>query len=188
MSRETKIKRLSKTLRIATLATLCLLPLFQAGYWITGGFPLLAKLGFDFTQRFSHIANVSIPPIGQLSDSIKFLGFLVDMIPTAITMASLAFLAKLFRLYENLQIFSEKSVHCIRNAGYALLINQLVHPLYMGLMTLTLTFYNPPGQRTLTIALGSEELKFIGFALFIILISYIMEIGTSLQEEQNNTI
>jgi hypothetical protein len=188
MSREQKIKRLSKILSIATLAVLYLLPVYQAGYWITDGYPFLTFLGFDLSHKISQINLVQIPPLAEMNAHIKLLGFLVDLIPTGIAMISLAYLAKLFRLYEQLSIFSEKSVQCIRYSGYALLINQLIHPIYIGLMTFTLTFSNPPGQRNITISLGSEEIKFIGIALFIILISWIMEIGCNLQEEQANTI
>lgn len=188
MNREVKIKRLSKILRIATLAVLALLPVWQAGYWITDGYPFLSFLGFDLSDKISQLGSAPIPALAEMKDHIKFLGFLVDLIPTAITMISLAYLAKLFKLYEELSIFSQKSVQCIRHSGYALLINQLVHPIYIGLMTFTLTFSNPPGQRNITISIGSEEIKFIGIALFIILISWIMEIGCALQEEQANTI
>lgn len=180
-----KIRGLSKVLRYVAVLALFLLPIGNAGYWITNGYPFLGNVEWNMVPK---ITDVPIPALSDMSSEMKFFGFLVNLIPNAFAMLALFYLAKLFRLYEELEVFSAKSVKCIRHLGYVLLIGQLAHPIYYGLITLTVTIANPPGKRMISLALGTEEIKLMAIAAFVILISWIMDIGRKLQEEQEATV
>jgi hypothetical protein len=97
-------------------------------------------------------------------------------------------LIKLFGLYSKGEIFSVNSVKHIRNIGYALLITQIVNPLYEGLMGLALTWHNPHGHRFASVTLNQTNLGIIFVALIVILVSWIMAEGCKLREEQQLTI
>jgi len=185
MNAEKKIKRLSSILRYAALVLMCLLPIANAGFWITDGYPFFGGIEWNMIPK---ITEVAIPAIADMTPTMKFFGFLANLIPTGIAMVALGYLAKLFRLYEELEIFSERSVQCIRHLGYLLLLGQLLHPIYSALITLTVTISNPVGQRLIAIAFGTEEMKIVAIALIVILISWIMDIGRKLQEEQAATV
>jgi hypothetical protein len=106
----------------------------------------------------------------------------------AIALFILSMLIKLFSLYAKGEIFSLNNVRYIKNIGYALLIGQIVHPIYQGLMGLVLTWHNPPGHRFASVTFDQVNLGILLVALLVILISWIMAEGCKLQEEQKLVI
>lgn len=185
MNSAKKISRLSRILKWATLIVLCGMPIFNAGYWITSGYPFLEPwYQINIVPKFS-----LMPSLADMSALNKFCGFLVTLIPTGVSMIALGFLAKLFRLYEQLEIFSRENVQCLRRLGFTLLIGQAVYSfVYFPLISLALTISNPPGQRHISITVGDQQLAMAAIGLAIILISWIMEEGRKLQEEQAATV
>ena len=186
LQRAKKIQRLSRILRYTMFGAFIILPLFAAGFWMTDGYSGIAP--WLSSRWLPVLDNVEVPPFNELDNTIKFLAFLVNMIPISIHMLVLFFLALLFMQYEQLQIFSEKSVKTIRKVGYTLLLGQCLHPIYLGLLSLVLTISNPPGHRTITVGLGNDQLTLVVVALIIILISWIMEEGRKMHEEQEATV
>ncbi len=181
-----KITSLSRLLKITFLIAACALPLLDAGFWITNGYPFLKPFfSWDIIPQFDNQAQITPD---QLSPLIKFLGFLLSLVPTSIYVIALAFLVKLFKHFENFEIFTEESVKCIRKLGFCILLNQLLYPVYIALYSLTLTITNPPGQRMIAVAFGGQQLSLLVIGCTIILISWIMEEGCKLKEDQAATI
>ena len=118
----------------------------------------------------------------------KILGCLVSVIPMMVKMFILYTLIKLFRLYEKREIFSIYHVRLIRNIGYALLIGQIIEPIYQFVMGIVLTMHNPPHHRYAAIMLDQTNIGILLTAFLIILISWIMAEGCKLHEEQQLTI
>lgn len=116
-----KIQCVSKFFRILFQIAFIALPLLQIAFWLNAPNPL-KFLGDSI--HFDMIPQITV--LHPLSDTAKFLGFCINMIPTAISLYILYSLIKLFRLYEMGEIFSIKIVNHFRNVGYALLIGQLV--------------------------------------------------------------
>lgn len=123
-----------------------------------------------------------------LSLGEKILGFLVSVIPLLVELFILYSLIKLFKLYEQGEIFSMQHVRYIRNIGYALLIGQLIEPFYQFIMGLVLTLNNPSHHRYASITLDQTNIGILLTALLVILISWIMAEGYKLKEEQQLTI
>lgn len=123
-----------------------------------------------------------------LSPETKFLGFLISLIPTGISMFIFYFLIKLFGLYERGQIFSTPSVKYIRNIGITVLVGELVNPIYLALISAAMTWNNPAGERLSTISISGTNVAMVITAVLIILISWIMAEGHKLQEEQKYTV
>jgi len=179
------IVRVSWILKWFAIA-LCLgLPIVEAGYWISNGYPFLAPyFPFEPLPVFNDI------PVRweKLTDAQKLLGFLANLLPLGFSILSLAFLAQIFKAFQNLEIFEQKNVFLLKKSAKFLLIAQLIYPIYMGCISLNLSFYNPVGQRTISIAFGSHQLEKIAVALAIYLIAWIMKEGCKLQEESMGTV
>jgi hypothetical protein len=187
MDTRSKIKRVSRILRYLTLIYLCAGPISKAIFWITNGEPLHPFFKISIWPE-ALIAENCLRPIATLAPMTKILGFLVSLIPNIFSVLALYYLARLFKLFEGLEFFSQNSVSLLRKIGFALLGGQLIYPIYTALISLTVTISNPPGERMIATAFGTAELSWTALALVIILASWIMDEGRKLQEEQEATI
>ncbi len=180
-----KVVLVARILKWAAVA-LCLgLPVVDAGYWISEGYPFLA--GWFSLQPLPEYGEI---PIGwsNLTGVQKLLGFLTDLIPTAFSVIALAYLAMIFQSFERLEFFDQKNVGLLKKSAMALLIGQLIYPIHVGFMSLILTFYNPVGKRAIYLGFGSDQLKMVAVALAIFLISWILKEGCKLQEESEGIV
>lgn len=118
----------------------------------------------------------------------KCLGFLLSLIPTFIQMYVVYMLIKIFSLYSQGEIFSAHHVRYTRIIGYALLLGQLIEPIYQFVMGIILTLHNPPGYRFAAITLDQTNIGLVLTALLLILISWILNEGFKLQQETQLTI
>ncbi len=187
MTSNLKIKRVSRILRYLTIFYLCLVPILTAIFWICDGQTIHPLLNIHLWPE-GFIADSLLTPIPMMATSTKIFAFLVSLIPNAFSVLALYFLAKLFRLFEEMEFFSQHSVGTLRRIGFSLLAGQLTFPIYTALLSLTLTLSNPPGQRVIAVSFGTAEFNWTALALVIILISWIMDEGRKLQEEQAATV
>lgn len=185
ISNVSKIQKMSKSLKWIAAGLMIALPVVDVGYWILGGFGSSPIFQFDFIPAMT---AAEIPPLSQVPPLFKFYGFLATLIPVGIALVAINALRKLFELYERFEIFSANCVGYIRVVGWMILAGQLTYPIYCGLMSLVLTFSNPPGHRMITVAIGLTQLGLIILGSSILLISWIMEEGKKLQEEHEATI
>lgn len=118
----------------------------------------------------------------------KTLGCLVSSIPMMVYLFILAMLIKLFSCYEKGEIFSINNIRYIRNIGYALLVSQIIEPIYQFIMGFVLTIHNPPHHHFASITLDQTNIGILLTALLVILISWIMMEAYQLREEQQLTI
>lgn len=119
-----------------------------------------------------------------LDINTKIAGFFLSSIPLIIKLIVLYSLVKLFRLYERNEFFSAKNVLYIRNAGYALLLLEMIKPLTDFLLGFILTSGNPPGYRVAMMTFNDANIGVILTSLIIILSSWIMSEGRKLKDEQ----
>jgi hypothetical protein len=180
-----KIQRVSFIFRVLFQIIFILLPLLQIFVWIQAPHPLGEHSQFAYHYLNHHLQTLVLHDI---SVQEKLLGFLISSIPLAVELFIVFFLIKLFKRYEQGEIFSFENVKTIRNIGYTLLVSQLLNPIYEGLMSLLLTWHNPPGHRIAVVSFGTPNLVTIITALLVILISWIMAEAFKLQEEQIYTI
>lgn len=184
-----KIYRTSHCFRLLFQATFVTLPLVSALYWVNAPHPItlggIQKIGFLINFIPSHLHTLIQHP---LSVRIKFLGFILALIPMGVQMMVLYYLIKLFRLYENQFYFRMDNVILIKKIGYILLLGQAVNPIYQALFSAAMTWNNLPGKRFITISFTGNNLGILLTALLVILIAWIMAEGHKLQEEQQLTI
>lgn len=178
-----KIKKVSFIFRILFQSLFICLPIIVGMLWFFAPAVIGSKTGI-ILSAIPQSLEIAEP----LSASTKFLGFLIDLIPLAIIEFILYCLIKLFSLYEKAEIFTLKNVRYIKNVGYALLIGQLLNPLYQALLTMVLTWHNPPGHKVITISISGIDISLIFTGVLTILISWVMAEACKLQEDQKYTI
>jgi hypothetical protein len=149
----------------------------------------------DQVVLFSHVFTLDAVPkayqqaiLHPLSASEKMTGFLLNCVPLVIELFILYSMIKLFRLYEQNEIFSLSNVRHIRNIGFSLLAYEILDPFYQFFMGIILTMNNPHGHRFAAITLDQTNVGIILTALMVILISWIMAEGCKLREETLHTI
>ena len=187
MTSNVKIKRVSRILRYLTIFYLCSLPISTAIFWICDGQPIHPMLSIRLWPE-GFLADAPLTPIPMMAASTKITAFLVSLIPNIFSVLALYFLAKLFCLFEGMEFFSQQSVRALRRIGVSLLAGQLAFPIYTALLSLTLTISNPPGHRIIAVSFGAAEFNWTALSLVIILVSWIMDEGRKLQEEQAATV
>lgn len=179
-----KIIPISRFLKITMISIAIMLPFVEAGYWITNGYPFLPSI-FSVTP---------LPLFGKqivwnnLSYGQKFVGFLVNMLNISLSMSALFYLSKLFKSFEKLAFFEKNNVDILRKAAWILIFQQIGYPIYTAILSITLTFNNPVGERNLTIGWGSKQFELLAVGLALWVISWIFDKAKKLQEEQNMTV
>lgn len=181
---QTKIQRTSRLFRLFFQAVFIILPCLQVIAWVIAP----QTLGIPGNFEIQRVIPANIEILHHLSWATKLYGFLVSSLPLLAIEFILYCLIRLFRLYEQGEIFTLANVNYIRKIGYALLLLQIIRPIAEGFVTLIVSWGNPPGHRIASINLTSLDLSLIITAFLIILISWIMSEGCRLREEQQLTI
>lgn len=189
MNYQKKIARLSSFLRVVSIFFIIIVPLVYAAYWITNGFSFLPKDQFFSLELLPQVTDVEMMPLEKMPSYMKLFGFLVMLLPLGIFEITMYFFIRLLNLFKRLIIFSKLNVKLIKYIGITILVGQLiVHPIYSALISLVMTFLNPPGERMINIYFGTSEFVLIGVGLIVMLIAYIMEEGYEIYEEQKHVI
>ena len=180
-----KIIYVSRLLKWIAIAAIAILPVAEAGYWITNGYPFLE----------SYIPFDALPSFGgwpvtweRLNDFQKFLGFMINLAPLSFSMIALSCLARLFSAFQRLVLFDRENVVILKRAGWALVWGQIVYPVYVAALSLALTYRNPVGERNLTIGFGGHQFEILAIGLSIILASWVFEAAVKIHEEQQATV
>ena len=179
---QTKIQRTSRFFRLFFQAVFIILPCIQIIAWMMAPQPLPVFFGYI------RVIPTSVEVLHHLSWTTKFYGFLLSSISLIIVEFILYYLIRLFRLYEQGEIFTAANVSYIRKSGYALLLMQIMAPITEGFLTLIISWGNPPGHRIAAASVSGLDLTLIITAFMVILISWIMTEGCRLREEQQLTI
>lgn len=147
-------------------------------------------IGLNFEQFLPYIKvtqtiGVDVRTIGGLNLA---LGFLCMLLPAIALIYGLWQLHHLFDLYGQAKFFTETNARCLRAFAGALFINALLVPIAGILLSLALTFNNPPGQKALSISVGSGELETAFVAAIFWVIAWIMQEGRRLADENEQII
>jgi len=191
-----KIKLVSRLLRIFFQLNFFVVPFLLVLYWMGAPESLHILPGFieinldhSMTDRFfsnCHSLN-GFPVVHTLSTTAKIFGFVFSLVPAGFYLFGCYFAVKLFRSYENNEIFSFNNVKYIRNISYILFWSQLIgEPVYQALISVTITWNNHP--KFLSIDFDQTNFGILFISLLMILVSWIMTEGYKLREEQKFTV
>lgn len=174
MSNRNKIHRVSGILRVVVTVFFVVLPVGLALYWVF--MPSAAE----------HIVGGTLG--GKLSFIEKSLGYFSSMIPTAVFMFALWQLRRLFGLYMAGSIFTPDNVECYRRLGLAAVLWVPANILSGSLGSVLLTYSQGEGNRQLSVGISSAELESLFIGLVVLLISWVMDEGRKMEEEQALTV
>lgn len=192
MTNEKKIRVTSFILRVFIIISLITFPIMSISYlyWKMNKYGISALPNFILNFIPSEI-RTQIPSLSEMGFSIQAIGYLSTFLGIIIPIVCLGFLERLFKHYQNLQVFSKGAIRCIRNIGLTILLGLFFELVLSTLLFLFLPDSFPVSNRLLTGAFfGSVgyNLKIAAGALTIVLISWIMKIGYEIQEEQKHTV
>lgn len=173
-----KIQRASRRLRYLLSVAICLMPVINAIFWLN-----MNRMPDLVLRKIIPFAVTMPMPLISL-----VLGFLVTMLPTGVTMVGAYYLRRLFLLYEQGQIFLLANVRCFKKLSWVLIWSFAVDIASRSLLSVVLSLPNPSGQRIVTVDLSSSDLTVLLVGGILAVISWVMEEGRNLQEEQDLTV
>lgn len=109
-------------------------------------------------------------------------------VPMSIILLIFHNLAKLFQLYQQGYLFEIENIKRIRAIGIYLIASQMLQLIYQPLMTILLTFDQPPGHRIVSIGFGSTDLVTLMTGLVILTASWIVAEAHQLKNDAQLTI
>ncbi len=181
MNNIVKIRRASRKFRILFTILIIITPLLPVLVWLNYNYlPPVMKL-----QIFGNL-HVGMIPVLPLHTRVMSVA--VSLLPAGVTVAGLYYLIRLFGLYEQGKIFLRENVAYYRKLGFIIIYSMIASIVYSSLMTTVLTLDNPPGQRMISFGISSAEIARLVIGLIVLLVSWIMDIGREIQEEQQLTV
>lgn len=173
-----RIRKVSGTFRLLSTLAMVAIPLVVTLYW----------LAFDHLPE-DMVAGVlpgdTLRPLGLMP---CLLALAACLPPTAALVRGFALLRRLFGLYGRGRVFSQDVVDCYRRLGRTLLCWGATLFLQTPLLALALSSANPPGRHVISVGIGTGELTAVFLGGLALLISWVMDEGRKLDEEQSLTV
>lgn len=180
-----KIQTYSRRVRKVLQALVILAPLLTLYYWFT------VSTDMDVLFRAGIIETEVDPMIftnQPLTITTRILAFLASMLPCGILMYALRQLINLFRHYENQEIFTLSTATYCQKLGYVFFYWVAGSFIYSGLISVILSFNNPPGERVLSLTLNGIDLLSILCGFVVLIISWVMKEAHKIADEHMHTV
>lgn len=130
--------------------------------------------------RYSLPADIPRP----LPLMFRVLAIVISLIPMSVRMFGLRTLIRLFALYAQGQIFTSEHVKCFRRLGYVLLFGVGAGVIYNSLLTVLFSFAASLQHLRLSLGLHSGDITVLIVGGIVLLISWVMDEGRKLENEQ----
>ncbi|MED7820331.1 MULTISPECIES: DUF2975 domain-containing protein [unclassified Francisella] len=164
--------------KLVFLIIIILVPLF----WVC------VQTNFDFFNSIGVSQSFTSYVSYKLSLMTRVFALFVSLIPTLAVLNIIDLLIRLFSHYENLEIFSSKVVYIYRNLGNALVYWFIAKLIYGPLITLTLSYNNPPGERFIGVSIDTLDVLALITGAIVIAIASVMQKAKEISEENDLTI
>tara|TARA_B110000977_G_C10765120_1_gene372310 strand:- start:43 stop:588 length:546 start_codon:yes stop_codon:yes gene_type:complete len=179
-----KIEKISHryviTFQIAFFMTIVGMIYFWSTYMTS--YDIFTQYGFGLSDGYANIIQV------ELSVKTRIIAFLVSMLPCSIILYGISQLIILFKEYKKGVIFTVKNVKIYKKLAYSLYFWVVAGILYDILISLALSFNNPPGHRFITISFQGLDIVAILIGTIVLMISYVMNEALILSENDKFTI
>ncbi len=172
-----EIQQISGKFRLLFNLILFLIPISILLYWFN--FENLPD-GFKSDLPVSAKQTLSLTTI--------WLGILISFIPASVAIIGTLTLKELFKLYEGAIFFSAKNVRCFRKLGYVLISWVFTNMLFITLLSVLISLNNPPGERMIVVGFGAADIATLIMGAIVLVVSWIMNEASRLEEEQAYTV
>lgn len=176
-----KIQSISAKFRIIFKCALFIIPILNCIVWL-----LYEKMPSEITDTLLPY-SLNLQHI-NINSTTKTLACLACMLQVSVVMYALRQLLKLFKNYQEGQIFSLSNVSYYRRLGYSVFAWVICDKIVDALISIILTYQNAIGDRQIVIRFGSADFAALAIGGLVILIAWIMNEGHKLNEEQALTI
>ncbi|MEZ8252113.1 DUF2975 domain-containing protein [Vibrio splendidus] len=177
------IQKQSRRVRLLLQSFLALTPIMVCYFWLTIETP------YDFISAtglyYYDIGHLTMLP---LSMTTRTVAAFTSLAMSSILMYALMVLIRLFRNYERGEIFSLENAMSYQKLGYSLFYWVLGSVIYSSLVSVILSFNNPPGERILGISFVGMDFLTLILGIIILIISWVMKEGYILADEHSQTI
>ena len=106
-----------------------------------------------------------------------------DLIPTGLLVWALLELRRLFMFYAKGQVFSEGALVALNRVAALMFIQVLVGFVIQAPESYLISLANPPGQRAISLGIGSGDISFLFMAGVVLVIARVMAEARSVSEE-----
>ncbi|RBP81237.1 DUF2975 domain-containing protein [Marinomonas rhizomae] len=176
MQQSSKIKYLSSFIHFILSISIAIVPVYYVSYW------------FFINQYPIMSANSSPIEAHALPLEMQAIGFISSLLPLSTLILILLNVRKLFSYYKEGIVFSMTHVSLFKTTSRLLLLWVFLSIAYESGKSVIFSWSNPIGERGLSIGFGSEQLIVIIVATFIYVISWIVDEGRKLAEENQMTV
>lgn len=114
--------------------------------------------------------------------------WLLTLLYLAVGLSGLYFLRRAFVNFARGQLFNQANSRDLRLFSIFLFAQALAKPLHFALSSMLLSLNHPPGQKMLSIALGSQEIKVIFLAMILWVTSDLLVEGSRLEHENRQFV
>lgn len=180
-----KIQKQSRRVRLFFQCLLALTPIMVCYYWLT------VETSYDFLTSLGVVQlSYDFDSYTQLPFTMttRVLSAMASLLLCSIIMYALTLLIRLFRNYEGNDIFSLDNAEIFQKLGYCLFYWVGGSIVYGALMSMILSFNNPPGERILTVSFVGMDFLTLVFGFIVLIISWVMKEGYTLADENSHTI
>jgi len=112
----------------------------------------------------------------------------VTLLPVGLGLALLWQLWRLFGEYRRGAVFSPLALACLRRFALLLAALSIVQPLAQALMSVAISWDNPPGQRMLVVSVDSKDYALLLGALVFVAIARVMTEAARVAEENEGFV
>lgn len=153
--------------------------------------PLAALYFVINIEQFANVAMISfhLPIQWQTVSNAQWYSlWLLTLLYLIIGLAGLYFLRRAFSNFAKGALFNYRNSRDIRLFSMLLFAQALAKPLHFSLASMLLSMNHPAGQQMLSISLGSDEIKVVGLAMILWVMSDLLVRGSMLETENKQFI
>lgn len=143
---------------------------------------LIAVLAPDWVLMRPGLAGLPLQPAAEDPWRLRA-AIAAGALPSLVLIWGLFRLASLFRHVSDGQVFSEAGARALRDFAVAVLAHAALVPVGYSLTIVVLTAANPPGERHLAIALGSDDAARVLIGLVFLAVAWILWEGRRIADE-----
>ncbi|WP_250656253.1 DUF2975 domain-containing protein [Alkalimarinus coralli] len=179
------IQKQSRRVRLFLQFLFPFVPSAMIYFWLTVQTPYDFLTSAGIVELSLDIESLTSEP---LSNMTRLLAIVASLFISGIFLYALSTLIRLFRNYENGEIFSLENAVCYQKLGYCLFYWVIGGIIYGGVMSVILSFNNPPGERVLSLSFAGMDFITIVIGFLILIISWVMKEGYKIADENSHTI
>lgn len=181
----TKIQKTSRLVRATLQTVIVLIPVLVCYYWLSVNTPYdvlglsgLIELDMDID------ALTEVP----LTLATRLLALTASLGLSAILIYALVLLVRLFKNYERQDIFNFENTVLYTKLARTIFYWVLGNFVYTGLLSVILSFNNPPGRRVLQLGFSGIDIMTLFLGIIVVIISWVMKEGYEISQEHSQTI